>query len=222
MDSDSTTTPAARRRPPQPRPVDRGRARAVRRAAARPSPGRPWPRPRASGPGPRIATSRRRRRSSRRPIGRRSAASSATRRPSSCATTRPPRRWPRGCTAASTTWPPSAGSPTRCGTRSASGADVHARVARGDRGRPRPAARRGPGRQAPSATDIDARDLAAALGGIYLVADPARAHRVLAVFISGLRQRAAIDRPAKGSDPVSEAGRGRRGGRSRRSVRRRP
>jgi AcrR family transcriptional regulator len=36
-------------------------------------------------------------------------------------------------------------------------------------------------------TDIDARDLAAALGGIYLVSEPARAHRVLAVFVSGLR-----------------------------------
>ena len=36
-------------------------------------------------------------------------------------------------------------------------------------------------------TDIDALDVAAALGGIYLTSDPARAHRVLAVFIAGLR-----------------------------------
>ena len=35
-------------------------------------------------------------------------------------------------------------------------------------------------------TDVDALDVAAALGGIYLVTDPARAHRVLTVFIAGL------------------------------------
>jgi AcrR family transcriptional regulator len=36
-------------------------------------------------------------------------------------------------------------------------------------------------------TDVDVLDVAAALGGIYLTSDPARAHRVLAVFVAGLR-----------------------------------
>ena len=47
-------------------------------------------------------------------------------------------------------------------------------------------------------TDIDALDVAAALGGIYLTSDPARAHRVLAVFIAGLR----TSTPPKGPDPL--------------------
>jgi AcrR family transcriptional regulator len=36
-------------------------------------------------------------------------------------------------------------------------------------------------------TDVDAIDVAAALGGIYLLADPERAHRLLSVTIDGLR-----------------------------------
>jgi AcrR family transcriptional regulator len=35
--------------------------------------------------------------------------------------------------------------------------------------------------------DVDALDVAAALGGIYLLADPARAHRLLSVTIDGLK-----------------------------------
>ncbi|MDA0159440.1 TetR/AcrR family transcriptional regulator [Solirubrobacter ginsenosidimutans] len=47
-------------------------------------------------------------------------------------------------------------------------------------------------------TDVDALDVAAALGGIYLVSDPTRAHRVLAVFTAGLRTLT----PPKGPDPL--------------------
>jgi AcrR family transcriptional regulator len=36
-------------------------------------------------------------------------------------------------------------------------------------------------------TDVDATDVAAALGGIYLVSDPDRAHRVLTLVTDGLR-----------------------------------
>ena len=35
--------------------------------------------------------------------------------------------------------------------------------------------------------DVDAIDVAAALGGIYLLAEPERAHRLLSVSIDGLR-----------------------------------
>ena len=35
--------------------------------------------------------------------------------------------------------------------------------------------------------DVDAIDVAAALGGIYLLAEPERAHRLLNVTIDGLR-----------------------------------
>jgi AcrR family transcriptional regulator len=37
-------------------------------------------------------------------------------------------------------------------------------------------------------TDVEATDVAAALGGIYLVSDPERAHRVLSLVIDGLRR----------------------------------
>ncbi|HEY6891967.1 MAG TPA: TetR/AcrR family transcriptional regulator [Solirubrobacter sp.] len=67
----------------------------------------------------------------------------------------------------------------------ASGAEVHAES--------RAAIEAGLGRLLDAAqaagtvrSDVDVLDVAAALGGIYLVSDPARAHRVLSVFIAGL------------------------------------
>jgi AcrR family transcriptional regulator len=49
--------------------------------------------------------------------------------------------------------------------------------------------------------DVDARDVAAALGGIFLLAEPDRAHRLLDVTIDGLRAVQRAGRSARSSRP---------------------